>query len=545
MALRFVHIEDDPIDRELVANVLREEGVVCTIQAVATREALEAALTKAPDLILADMSLPGFDGMTAQQIARERHPDVPFVFVSGSMGEENAVELLRSGATDYVLKHRLERLPTAVKRALREADDRRVRSHAEEALRELNAELETRVQERTRALKDANDALLIARKEADRANAAKSAFLSRMSHDLRTPLNAILGFAQLLEMDLPAEQQASVGQILSAGRHLLELINEVLDIARIEAGQLSLSVEPVRIADAVQQAVELVRPLADSRGITLEFDPTPPLFVYADRQRLTQVLLNLLSNAVKYNREHGRIIVSVFGDRSSSMVGVIVRDTGAGIPPEKLALLFTPFERLGAERSAVEGTGLGLALAKSMTELMGGTIAVESVVDQGTAFRIELKRCDELDERHQVGSTTPARSEESLGTLLYVEDNLSNVWLMERLISHRPRVRFMHAGTGAAALALIEHERPQLILLDLHLPDMGGDEVLRKLWNTPATRGIPVVILTADATNQRRSWLLASGATEYLTKPFDVGDVLRIIDRHLRPGPASMDLRLS
>jgi CheY-like chemotaxis protein len=202
-----------------------------------------------------------------------------------------------------------------------------------------------------------------------------------------------------------------------------------------------------------------------------------------------------------------------------------------------MALLFTPFERLGAERSTIEGTGLGLALAKAMTELMGGSITVESVVDTGTAFRVDLKRCDELDQRRQVGADTPAVPVESHGTLLYVEDNISNIWLMERLVQHRPRVRFVHAGTGGAALALVRRQPPQLIFLDLHLPDMDGEEVLRQLWNDPASRSIPVVILTADATNQRRAWLMASGASAYLTKPFEVSEVLRIMDRYLRPRP--------
>jgi PAS domain S-box-containing protein len=390
------------------------------------------------------------------------------------------------------------------------------------------------------ARKQAEQQLEALNQKLEQATKAKNVFLSRMSHDLRTPLNAILGFAQLLDMDdLSPEQHASIRHILSGGRHLLDLINEVLDIARIEAGQLSLSVEPVKIADAVHQAVDLVRPLADERGITLDVDNAPTLFVYADRQRLTQVLLNLLSNAVKYNRDNGRITIAILGDRSSSTVGVVVRDTGAGIAPDKMALLFTPFERLGAEQSAIEGTGLGLSLAKSMTELMGGSITVDSVVDKGTAFRVDLKRCDELDERHQVGGAATAALNDSQGTLLYVEDNVSNVWLMERLMAHRPRVRLVHAGTGRAALAMIRSQRPHMILLDLHLPDMDGEEVLRQLWNQPETRGIPVVILTADATNTRRSWLMASGAVAYLTKPFDVADVLRVIDQYLHPSPAT------
>ncbi len=386
--------------------------------------------------------------------------------------------------------------------------------------------LEARVAERTAEL-------TAARQVADRANQAKSEFLSRMSHELRTPLNAIMGFAQVLQLDsLNEEQRDSVTHILRGGRHLLLLINEVLDVARIEAGALSLSPEPVALADIVHHAVELIRPLAAQRNLTIQLQPLPNTSALADRQRFNQILFNLLSNAVKYNREHGT--VRIFSPSTEpSCVAIVVADTGAGISPDKLALLFTPFERLGAEQSGIEGTGLGLALAKGLAEAMNGSLTVESVIDQGSAFRLELPATETGAVREETTPSRPLTDVGSAGTLVYIEDNLSNVKLMERVLTRRPGVQFLHAGDGGTGITLVRERRPNLVFLDLHLPDGPGEEVLRQLWENPATRTIPVVVLSADATPAQKRRLLASGATAYLTKPFDIGEMLQVIDRTL------------
>jgi signal transduction histidine kinase len=531
--VRVVHLEDDPRDRELVEYTLRDDGDEYTFVRVTSRETFERALDERPDVILADFALPGFDGEHAQAIARQRWPDVPFVFVSGSIGEEKAVERLKSGATDYVFKHHLDKLPTAVRRALREADDRRRRTCAEEELRRLNAGLEARVEARTRELRQANEALQRARAEAERANAAKSDFLSRMSHDLRTPLNAILGFAQLLLLDPLADDQAdNVGHILNAGEHLLELINEILDLARIEAGRLSLSPEPVLATDVIERATDTIAPLAARRHLTVTVDAPADLGVIADRQRLHEVLLNLLSNAVKYNREHGRIEVRAVGT-GDGRVRIDVHDTGAGIPPEKLALLFTPFERLGAEQSRIPGTGLGLALARALTEAMNGTLTVTSGTDRGTTFHVELRRAEAIVAAPRGDPSHAITSMDTAGTILYVEDNLQNVQLMERMLTRRPRIKLLHASDGVAGLELARTQHPGLVLLDLHLSDMHGEEVLRHLWEDQATRGLPVVVLTADATPRQQKRLLGAGAVAYVTKPFRVAEILTLIDRFL------------
>lgn len=804
--LHIVHVEDDPLDAELVCETLLADGLHAHIKRVDTREAFVAAIAGPVDAILADYAVPGFGGLEAQAIAASQRPEVPFIFVSGTLGEEVAVERIKAGARDYVLKQRLIRLPSSVRRALDEASAHVDRIAAQEALGRLNVELEGRVRQRTGELSQSNNALqriqvdlrdaqalledmlaaspsmvfrldpetlrptymspnvgwllgygadeltaggmawpdllheedrvtlltrleeavgrqtlqleqecrlrtkdgharwvssllriqygsdgrpetilgyaldvtdrkvteqalqrseerlsaifetvaegiLIfsldgrtsfwnpaaeriladdsadlarrrldpadwiistpegvplpveqwpvgrvfatgqsvsdqeisllrgdgvtvmlsvsaaplhdaqgsvvsviasfrditerlraeqvvhaARAEAERANRAKSEFLSRMSHDLRTPLNAILGFAQLLEVD-PGAVQDSAGQILKAGRHLLGLINEVLDIARIEAGHPCLSLEPVLVHDVVESVMQLVRPLADQRQIRLSCGG-PSLCRYhviADRHRLSQVLLNLLGNAVKYNRAGGDVRVGC--DQRDGLLRIRVTDTGAGIAAERLALLFRPFERLGAEHTAIEGTGLGLALSKGLVEAMGGTMGVETVVDRGSTFWVELRLTDAPAVRaaapEAVGPLTIVDGGIQ-GTVLYIEDNAPNIRLLERVLLRRPGVQLLAAQQGGAGIQQARRVGPDLVLLDLHLPDMPGEDVLRQLWEDPVTRQIPIAVLSADATPSQVKRLLATGAIAYLTKPLDLSALLQLIDETLR-----------
>ena len=386
------------------------------------------------------------------------------------------------------------------------------------------------------ALREQAAALESARTEADRASQAKSVFLSRMSHDLRTPLNAILGFAQLLDIaELDEELREHVRQILSGGRHLLELIDEVLDISRIESGHLSLSLEPVNVPDVVQSAVDLVKPLAARRGITVDVMSLPGhQAVLADRQRLKQILLNLLSNAVKYNRPSVSVSVAV-EPVDAGRLRIAVTDRGFGIPAAKLTLLFQPFERLGAEQTAVEGTGLGLALSKALAEAMGGTLGVTSAIDRGSTFWVELSAAAPLERETVAAMQAPTGLSDQArgGTILYIEDNLSNVRLMRGLLRQRPAVELLHAPQGDVGLTMAAEKRPQLVLLDLHLPDMSGEEVLRQLFENPATRDMPVVVMTADATPGLTRRLQAAGATAFLTKPLDINGVLNLIDEVL------------
>jgi CheY-like chemotaxis protein/anti-sigma regulatory factor (Ser/Thr protein kinase) len=359
-----------------------------------------------------------------------------------------------------------------------------------------------------------------------------------MSHELRTPLNAILGFGQLLELDeLKGRQHEHVDHILKGGRHLLELINEVLELSRIESGQLSLSPEPVPLAETVREALELVEPLAAAREVTLSADMSAVAkdgHVHGDRQRLKQVLLNLLSNAIKYNHTGGRVEVA-FAKPSAERVRIVVADTGIGIAPDLLARAFEPFDRLGAEQSEIEGTGLGLALSKRLVEAMGGSITLESEPETGTTVTLELAVAA-APGSDQVANGRPGPAQDSVnghGTeprqILYIEDNLSNLTLVERILEHETAVSLVPAMQGTLGLELAREHRPDLIMLDLHLPDMSGNEVLRRLKASPDTNEIPVVVLSADASKGQIGRLMRSGASHYLTKPLDVQQFLEVV----------------
>jgi PAS domain S-box-containing protein len=380
-----------------------------------------------------------------------------------------------------------------------------------------------------------------ARHEAEQANRAKSEFLSRMSHELRTPLNSILGFAQVLEdVSLPPEYRAGVRHILNGGRHLLNLINEVLDIARIEADQQPMSLEPVMVQAAIREAVDMVRPLAAARGIWVGEVPHPAAerYVRADRQRLTQVLLNLLSNAVKYNRAQGTVRIGcepVRDQAGQERLRIRVTDDGPGIAPERRDQLFVPFARLGAEHTAVEGTGLGLALSQRLATVMGGALMLERSGDEGSTFCVDLQP---VANPLAGAPAMAARAERGAvshppATLLYVEDNLANLSLVETILLPRPEWRLVPALQGRLGLELAFEHAPDVVLLDLHLPDVHGRDVLRELRADPRTAHTPVVIISADATPRTMDALLGEGADAFLTKPLDVRAFLSTVEEML------------
>lgn len=388
--------------------------------------------------------------------------------------------------------------------------------------------------------KQSVESLKQARAEAERANQAKSEFLSRVSHELRTPLNAILGFAQLMEMDNPPPAYSeSIDQILKGGRHLLGLINEVLDIARVESGEISLSPEAVSLKDVVTRATKLMQPLAHSNGITINVIPFDEneFYANADRQRLKQVLLNLLSNAVKYNRPNGSVTIAC-KKPDNETIRLDVSDTGYGIDAEKLEQLFRPFERLGAEKREIEGTGLGLALSRGLATAMGGSITITQNSDMGMTFTVTLPAAQNPVQELAAAPPEPGEALKPLSyggnrKVLYVEDNLPNLRVVEYILARQPEVTLIPAMQGSLGIDLARENQPDLIFLDLHLPDIPGDEVLRRLQQDSRTRDIPVVVISADATQKRVQRLLEAGAKAYITKPLDVKLFLEILRDYL------------
>jgi PAS domain S-box-containing protein len=388
------------------------------------------------------------------------------------------------------------------------------------------------------ALQDKNVELERAKIAAEKANLAKSEFLSSMSHELRTPLNAILGFAQLMESDAPPptrSQKGHIDHILNGGWYLLKLINEILDLAQIESGKLSLSPEPISLAEVMVECQAMIDPQRQKRGIKMTFPRfDTPCFVAADRTRLKQVLINLLSNAIKYNRPKGRVVVDC-STSTPERARISVRDTGAGLTPEKLAQLFQPFNRLGQESSAEEGTGIGLVMSKRVVELMGGVIGVESTVGVGSVFWFELSTAAAPQPAVDGAEPTAvAEVQEKYGaplrTLLYVEDNPANLKVVEQLIARRSDMRLLSATNGNLGIKLARRNQPEVILMDINLPGMSGIEALKILREDPATAHIPVIAISANAMPRNVEKGLQAGFFWYLTKPIKVKEFTDVLN---------------
>jgi PAS domain S-box-containing protein len=391
------------------------------------------------------------------------------------------------------------------------------------------------------ALQETNIALESAKSAAEEANLAKSEFLSNMSHELRSPLNAILGFAQLMESAIPLPtdfQKESIAQILQAGWHLLKLINEILDLAVIESGKVSLSAESVSLAEVMSECQAMMEPQAQQRGISVIFPQfDDPFFVSADRTRLKQIVINLLSNAIKYNKERGTVVVEC-ATSAPGLTRISVKDTGAGLSPEKLTQLFQPFNRLGQEAGGVAGTGIGLVVTKRLAELMGGVLGVESTAGAGSVFWCELISCaapqlivDSGEAATSDGPPVPTGARPR--TVLYVEDNLANMKLVEQLIARRPDMRLLTAVNGTLGIEAARTAQPTVILMDINLPGISGVEALKVLRADPSTAHIPVVALSANAMPRDIEKGLQAGFFRYLTKPIKINEFMHTLDAAL------------
>ncbi len=513
--IKILHLEDNALDAELTQEMLQASGLNCEIQRVYRTEDFRSLLQKYLeqedfDLILADYNMPGFDGFTALKMTRQVDSDVPFILLSGALGEELAVELLRTGATDYVLKNNMQRLPLVVRRAIDECEVRRREKQSQRELRR-------------------------ARDEAQKANSAKSRFLGRISHELRTPLNAIIGYTQLMQADpMSEEQQHCTDQILKAGEHLLHLINEVLDITRIESGVIPITIKPASIATIIHRSADLVRPMARDNKISISIDAgTCDVKVLVDQDRLTQVLLNLITNAVKYNRPGGSVFVECQDD-GPGMVKVGVRDTGIGIPEEKIDRLFTPFDRLDLEKdSSIQGTGLGLTVSKAIMEAMGGTLGVETY-KEGSMFWIEMPAYEADQETPMPGSSPALRAVQTFSgqcNILLIEDHEPTADFLHRALTRRGKFCVKVARCGREAMDAVSNTRFDVAIVDLNLPDKSGEDLMKEMRQVPELSNMTFIVVTADVSPAREQEVVELGTYAYFTKPLNIGLLVDQITR--------------
>jgi signal transduction histidine kinase/ActR/RegA family two-component response regulator len=418
------------------------------------------------------------------------------------------------------------------------------RRRAEEEIRRLNEVLEERIAQRTSELKAANGELLAAKEEAEKANHAKNEFLSRTSHELRTPLNAVVGFAQLLlRKPLPDDDRECAEQILMGGEHLIRLIDDLLDISRIEAGQWNVALQPTSPAVVLREAATLMESQATRMEVDIELDEDSlsSRKVLADPQRLRQAMLNILSNAVKYNIRGGKVIVQ--GGASPTGFRISIRDTGRGIDPAKMHRLFEPFNRLGAEQSEIEGTGLGLTLSKCLIEEMGGALAVQSSPGVGSTFLIDLRMAPN-DSKSAADARPCATVGAATGRVLTIDDDPTNRRLLHRILEQELHLTSIAAGSGAEGIRMAQDEPPDLILLDLHLPDMHGDQVLGTLRNCPTTSPIPVIVVSGDVTTAAREEATRQGASAFVAKPYSISELMDAIRSFLATSQSGGSVRL-
>jgi signal transduction histidine kinase len=502
-------VVDDTADNLiLMNNLLKSDYRVKVVNS--GEKALKIAMSDSPpDLILLDIMMPDMDGYEVCQRLKgdPKSMNIPVIFLTAKVEMEDEQKGLGVGAVDYITKPISPPIVMA-----------RVKNHL--------------------ALQDKNHELMFARAVAEKANLAKSKFLSSMSHELRSPLNAILGFAQLMESDTPPltpNQKESTDQILKAGWHLLTLVNEILDLAKVESGCVPLLEESVALNELLLDCQNMIEPQSQQREITLDFpQQNIPFFVYADKTRLKQVLINLLSNAIKYNSKPGSIKVNC-SENVLGRVRISVTDTGAGLSAEQLTMLFQPFNRLGQETGIEEGTGIGLVVAKQMVELMGGSIGVESTLGVGSVFWFELVSVEKLHavvEQSTVATITqePATQVAQEVTLLYIENEIANLNLVEQIIDKYPNLNILTAENGNDGIAIARTAMPKAIILDIKLPDISGFEIIKILRADPSTANIPVLAISANAMPHEIASGIKAGFFRYITKPIKIMEFMHLLD---------------
>lgn len=543
MNTRVLIVDDSMTYLQELASQLREEEYV-VIMASSGEEALELLATEQVDGILLDLIMPGLSGQEVCKLIKQRAMwrDIPLIMLTAHDDRDAMIECINAGADDYIAKSSdFEVLKVRLRAHLRRKhfEDENHRFREKLVRNETEATASKRFEQ---ALQETNVEMQSAKSAAEKANLAKSDFLSGMSHELRSPLNAILGFAQLMDTATPPPsdlQKESITQILQAGWHLLKLINEILDLSVVESGKVSLSLEPVSLPEVLLECQTMMEAQAQQRGIVLTFPQfEQPSFVWGDQTRLKQIVINLLSNAIKYNKASGQVTVDCTA-MSSDRIRISFRDTGAGLSPEKIAQLFQPFNRLGQEAGIVAGTGIGLVVTKQLVELMDGVMGVDSTVGQGSVFWAEL-RSTPAPELKVIASVEPAPKlairpiDTPQKILLYIEDNLANMRLVERLIDRRTDIKLLKAVDGLQGIALARATLPDVILMDINLPGISGIDALKVLRGDAATAHIPVVALSANAMSRDIEVGRQLGFFRYLTKPIVVEEFMSTLDLALK-----------